>query len=95
METDETEIRFRKVLIDILHDLSDVDRKKLAFLLGKDIERRLRDNATVEGTLDIFQQLFDKGKISGENFSYLIDAFHGIKCYEVANRLKSMLSYRT
>ena len=55
------ENRFRKVLLDILHDLSDVDRKKLAFLLGKDVERRLRDNATVEGMLDIFQQLFDRG----------------------------------
>jgi hypothetical protein len=82
-------LHFRVVLVDILDRLSDNERKKLAFLLSDDIERRIRDDPTIGGTLDVFQQLFDRHKISEENFSYLIEAFQAIKCYNAANSLKS------
>jgi hypothetical protein len=83
-------LHFRAVLVDILDCLSSNERKKLSFLLGEDIERQIRDDPTIGGTLNVFQQLFDRHKISEENFSYLVEAFQAIKCYNAANSLKSM-----
>ena len=85
---DDPKSHFRAVLIDILDRLSTSDRKKLKFLLGDDIERCLRDDPTIGGTLDVFQQLLDRGKISDENFNFLIDAFQRIKCHQAAKSLK-------
>ena len=87
-QMDDSKLHFREVLIDILDRLSVTERKKLSFLLVDDIERRICDDPTIGGTLDIFQQLFDRGKISDENFIYLIDAFQRIKCYKAAKNLK-------
>ncbi|CAF4244698.1 unnamed protein product, partial [Adineta steineri] len=81
------QLRFRTVLLNILDRLSVNERKKLSFLLGDDIERTIQDDPTIGGTLNIFQQLFDRDKISNENFSYLIEAFQAIKCYKAATSL--------
>lgn len=85
---DDPKSHFRAVLIDILDRLGSNDRKKLTFLLGDDIEGCLRDEPTIGKTLDIFQQLLDRGKISDENFNFLIDAFQRIKCHQAAKSLK-------
>ncbi|CAF0896251.1 unnamed protein product [Adineta steineri] len=81
------QLRFRTVLLNILDRLSVNERKKLSFLLADDIERTIQDDPTIGGTLNIFQQLFDRDKISNENFSYLIEAFQAIKCYKAATSL--------
>ena len=71
----DSKLHFRAVLIDILDHLNAHERKKLSFLLADDIERRICDDPTIGGTLDIFQQLFDRGRISDDNFTDLIEAF--------------------
>ncbi|UJR24161.1 hypothetical protein I4U23_027127 [Adineta vaga] len=82
-------LQFREVLIDILDRLSDIERKKLSFLLVDDIDRRICDDPTIGGALDLIQQLFDRNKISEENFTYLIQSFERIKCYQASNSLKA------
>ena len=82
-------LHFRVVLLDILDRLTANERKKLSFLLSDDIERQISDDPTIGGTLNVFQQLFDRGKISEENFSYLIEAFQAIKCQQAAKSLTS------
>ncbi|CAF3269060.1 unnamed protein product [Rotaria socialis] len=82
--------QFRTVLIDILDHLGANERKKLSFLLSEDIERSIIDDPTIGGTLNIFQQLFDRRKISEENFTYLIAAFEAIKCYQATKSLREL-----
>ena len=82
-------LHFRAVLLEILDRLTANDRKKLAFLLSDNIERQISDDPTIGGTLNVFQQLFDRDKISEENFSYLIEAFKAIKCQQAAKSLTS------
>ncbi|CAF1383676.1 unnamed protein product [Rotaria sp. Silwood1] len=89
MTTKTPEFQFREVLLKLLDGLSDSDCKKLKFLLGEDIPRRLQDDPTIGGTLDLFQKLFDQHKISEQNFTYLINAFEAIKCFHAAQCLKS------
>ncbi|CAF1603375.1 unnamed protein product, partial [Didymodactylos carnosus] len=60
--------------------LSEEECRKLKFLLGKDIPRRIRDDPTIGGTLDLFEQLLERCKIPAKEFKYLIEAFEGIKC---------------
>ncbi|CAF2104297.1 unnamed protein product [Rotaria magnacalcarata] len=86
----DSKIQFRAVLIDILDHLGENERKKLSFLLSEDIDRTIIDDPTIGGTLNIFQQLFDRRKISEENFSYLIAAFQAIKCYQATNSLREL-----
>ncbi|CAF1506583.1 unnamed protein product [Adineta ricciae] len=87
---EESKIHFRQVIIEVLDHLSSVERKKLSFLLHDDIERRICDDPTIGGALDSIQQLVDRGKISEEDFSYLIDAFQRIKCYQAVKSLKKL-----
>jgi hypothetical protein len=84
----DSKLHFRAVLIDILERLSANERKKLSFLLADDIERSICDDPTIGGTLDIFQRLFDRGRISEENFTYLIEAFQSIRCNQAARSLR-------
>ncbi|CAF1065674.1 unnamed protein product [Didymodactylos carnosus] len=86
--SDDLSFRFREILIKILDHLSQAECEKLSFLLGDDVERRIRDDRTTGGTLKVFQQLFDRGKISEEDFTYLIKAFDAIKCRKAAKSLR-------
>ncbi|CAF0763263.1 unnamed protein product [Didymodactylos carnosus] len=79
---------FRKVLIDISDQLSEEECRKLKFLLGKDISRRIRYDPTIGDTWDLFEQLPERCKISAKEFTYLIEAFESIKCIVAADILK-------
>jgi hypothetical protein len=89
MSIETPEFEFRIVLLRLHDGLSESDCKKLEFLLGEDIPRRIQDDPTISGTLDLIQQLFDQHKISDQNFTCLINVFEAIKCFNAAERLKS------
>ncbi|CAF0937660.1 unnamed protein product [Didymodactylos carnosus] len=88
MNTDDSKIQFRKILLSIDDQLSSEDRKRLAFLFGGDVSRKIRDDTSLSGAIALFEQLFDRGKISETDFSYLIKAFEAINCPNAADRLK-------
>ncbi|CAF1221526.1 unnamed protein product, partial [Didymodactylos carnosus] len=80
--------RCRSILLQVQERLSDDDRKKLHFLVGDIIPRGLRDDPSIGGTLNLLEALFDRGKISSQDFSYLIEVFETIDCSDAANRLR-------
>ncbi|CAF0797992.1 unnamed protein product [Rotaria sordida] len=79
---------FRALLLKLQDCLSDNDRRRLHFIVGDTIPRRLRDNPTLGGTLDLLESLFDQAKISEQDFDYLIHTFNEIHCYQAVQRLK-------
>jgi hypothetical protein len=60
---DTMDMKFREFLLIILDDLSELDRCRLNFVLGKHIPRRLRELNNIENTIHIFEYLIDTGKI--------------------------------
>ena len=84
----DAEIRFRTLLLKLQDSLSDVDRQRLHFLIGSVIPRRLRDDPTINGTLNLLESLFDRGKITDQEFDFLIEAFEGIDRQDIAWRLR-------
>jgi hypothetical protein len=84
---------FRALLIKLQDCLSDNDRRRLHFIVGDTIPRHLRDDPTLGGTLNLLESLFDRAKISEQDFNYLIHAFNEIHCYEGVKRLQGILIY--
>ncbi|CAF0718852.1 unnamed protein product [Adineta steineri] len=80
-------IRLRSIIIKLQDCLSNDDRERLHFLLGDDVPRRLQDNTTLSGTLSIMQSLFDRNKISEQDFTFLINVFEEIPCPHAVNLL--------
>ncbi|CAF0884255.1 unnamed protein product [Adineta ricciae] len=81
-------LRFRSFLLKLQDRLSDNDRQRLHFFLGNDIPRRIRDNPTLQGTLNLLECLFDQDKISEQDFTFLIDAFKEIQCIDAVKLLR-------
>ena len=82
----------RKVLLKVGDRLSDQSRKRLHFLLADNVTRPIQDNTTIHGTLDLWQSLFDQGKINENDVTLLISAFRDIGCMDAAKDLQSMMS---
>ena len=89
MNTGNITMDFRSFLINIFNQLSDDNRKALHFLVVDGVTRRVRDDCTPAGSLQLLDSLFDHNVISEENFDYLINVFEKIKCYDISNQLKS------
>lgn len=81
---------FRALLIKLQDCLSDNDRRRLHFIVGDTIPRHIRDDPSLAGTLTLLESLFDRAKISEQDFDYLIQAFREIHCYEGVKRLKGI-----
>lgn len=81
-------LHLRTVIIKSLRQLSDDDRKRLHFYFGHVVSRRMRDDISHSGTLAVIDSLSDKGIIDRNNSAFLIDAFDGIECVDVVNRLR-------
>ncbi|UJR19757.1 hypothetical protein I4U23_022891 [Adineta vaga] len=79
---------FHVRLIDENDQLSQDDRAKLHFLFRRCIPRKIADDRTFEGTLDLFVRLFDQGSMSETEFGILIRAFQGIGLHAAARRLE-------
>jgi hypothetical protein len=86
-QTDE-EFNFRVVLIKIQNSLSDSDRKQLNFLFNEDIQRCLQNDSSLDGAMEILQTLFDRLKISKDDFGYLDRALRAIERHDCAQRLQ-------
>ena len=72
----------RTRILQLVDRLSDIDRQRLHFALANDVPRRIRDDQSLNGTLNLMESLFDQDKISEENFTILINAFRVIKFHE-------------
>ncbi|UJR17811.1 hypothetical protein I4U23_004710 [Adineta vaga] len=75
-------LRLRAILLNLQDRLSNDDRKRLHFYFGNDIPRRIRDDPSLGGTLNLMDSLFDQDKINDEDFTYLINAFDQIRCLD-------------
>ncbi len=80
------DFEFRAVLIKIQDKLTNSDRSKLHFLFGEDIPRRLSDGS-LETALEALQTLFERLKISKNNYDYLVRALKIIERPDCAERL--------
>jgi len=83
----------RAIILKLQDRLSDDDRQRLHFFLGDDVPRRLRDDASLRGTLGLIQSLFDQDKINEQDFTFLINAFDEIHCTDAVKILKGDLLF--
>ncbi|CAF1537025.1 unnamed protein product [Adineta ricciae] len=81
-------IRLRSIILKLQDRLSNDDRKRLHFYLGNDVPRRIRDDPTLGGTLNLMDSLFDQDIINEKDFTYLIRAFDDIHCFDAVKLLK-------
>ena len=88
----DADTRFRLILTEVDDELSDQDRKRLHFVIGNVIPKRLREHPTVADTVNLWETLFERGKISAEDFQFLIDTFDGIGCHRAAQKLRGVFS---
>ena len=80
--------QLRSIIIKLETRLSDDDRERLHFYLGNDVPRKIRDDASLRGTLRLMDSLFDQDKINEQDFTLLIRAFEQIQCRDAVNLLK-------
>ena len=78
----------RGLILRLENRLSDDDRTRLHFFLGDDVPRRIRDDDSLRGTLDLIESLFDQDKINGKDFTFLINAFDEIQCMDAVKLLR-------
>ncbi|UJR12674.1 hypothetical protein I4U23_016848 [Adineta vaga] len=78
----------RATILKIQDYLNDNDRKRLHFFLGSDVPRRIRDDPSLAGTINLMESLFDQDKISERDVSLLIQAFEKIQCIDAVKILK-------
>ena len=80
--------QLRSIIIKLESRLSDDDRERLHFYLGNDVPRKIRDDASLRGTLRLMDSLFDQDKINEQDFTFLIHAFEEIQCIDAVSLLK-------
>ena len=83
--------QLRSIIIKLESRLSDDDRERLHFYLGNDVPRKIRDDASLRGTLRLMDSLFDQDKINEQDFTFLIHAFEQIQCLDAVNLLKGFI----
>ncbi|CAF1563326.1 unnamed protein product, partial [Didymodactylos carnosus] len=84
----DSEMNVRAILVKIENQLSGKSRRELQFVLGTSVSRRVREDKSDSSILDLFEELFDRSKISNGDLSYLIRAFEIIECHNTANFLR-------
>ncbi len=85
------DFEFRIVLVQIQNLLSDRDRQQLHFLFAEDIPRRLQSNGSIENALEGLQTLFDRVKISRNDYNYLVRALEAIERPDCVQRLRGKI----
>jgi hypothetical protein len=83
----------RAIILKLQDRLSDNDRKRLHFFLGNDVPKRIRDDPSLSGTLQLVESLFDQDKINEQDFTFLIKAFDEIQCIDAAKLLKGSFDF--
>ena len=61
--------------------------------MGPDVPRRIRDDPSLGGTLNLMESLFEQQKINERDFTFLINAFDEIRCFDAVKILKGFASY--
>ncbi|CAF0762261.1 unnamed protein product [Didymodactylos carnosus] len=82
------DLKARAILVKIEDQLSDDNRRKLPFLISNDISRRTRDDKSGSSILNLFDELFDRAKITSNDFSYLIRVFELLECHTAVEYLR-------
>ncbi len=85
--------QLRAIILKIQNHLSDDDRKRLHFFFGNDIPRRIRDDPSLGGTLNLMECLFDQDKINEQDFTFLINTFDEINCFDAVKILRGDFHY--
>lgn len=80
----------RATILKIQDRLSEDDRKRFHFYLRNDVPRRIADDPSIGGTLDLIDSLFHQNLIDTNNFNYLIDAFYQIRCFDAVKLLQGV-----
>lgn len=88
------DFQFRAVLLKIEDLLSSDDRMKLHFLFGENIPRVLRENGSLEESIRVLQTLFERMKISSENFEYLLAGLRAIQRFDCVKQLEGKDFFR-
>jgi hypothetical protein len=83
-DDDKADMKLRGFLLSLLDDMSDLDRRRLHFVLGNEVPRRIRQHNNIEGTIQVFEHLIDNGKI----FNCLIDALSACGKSDWSEKLK-------
>ena len=83
----------RGLILKLEYRLSDHDRIRLHFFLGDDVPRRIRDDPSLAGTLNLMQSLFDQDIINEQDFTFLIKAFDEIQCLDAAQLLRGIIFF--
>lgn len=83
-DTRHVNVRLRHLLVQVLDDLTDLDRSTMHFLLGEDVPRRLREHHRPKHTLRLFDYLIDSEKV----FELLPDALERCGKVHWARQLK-------
>jgi hypothetical protein len=78
-----SDVDLRGLIVDIIDEMSDRERKTFVFLLGDDIPKRKRDAELVE----IFEILMDRGRISSMDCSYLMNMLDKMKLTTLAYKV--------
>ncbi|CAF1226878.1 unnamed protein product [Didymodactylos carnosus] len=81
-------MNIRALLVKIDNQLSVKSRRELQFVFGTNVSRKVREDTSDSSILNLFDELFDRAKISNGDLSYLIRAFEIIECFNAANFLK-------
>ena len=85
--------QLREIILDLQTRLSRNDRERLHFYLKDDVGRTLADDSSLTGTLHLMQELFDRDKISEQDFTFLIHAFQKIRCSDAVQLLKGTTTF--
>ncbi len=80
-------LHLRSILLNLQRRLSDHDRERLHFYLKNEVPRSIGDDSTLSGNLKLMDSLFDQAKISEQDFTFLIDTFKQIQCFDAVKLL--------
>ncbi|CAF1395478.1 unnamed protein product [Adineta ricciae] len=78
----------RAAILKIQDHLSDNDRKRLHFFLGRDVPRRIRHDPTLVGTINLIESFLDQDKINEQDVSLLTNAFEKVQCIDAMRILR-------
>ena len=78
-----SDIDLRGLIVEIIDEMSDKERKTFVFLLGEDIPKRYHDAELVE----IFGILIERGRLSPTDCSYLMTIFDIMKLTTLAYKV--------
>lgn len=69
-------------ILRILDRLSETHRQNLHFVFANYVPRIISDDLSPKGTLKLIETLFERGFVSEQNPTMLVNAFHSIQFHE-------------